>query len=405
VNYHVAQKAVQAVVVVATKVLIEAVIERVIHFRWGFVVAGVLGFCVPLMAAVLPEDRADFLFHSYDGGGLVVNGPSVLARKQIGKSVSAWGKYYVDSLTSATVDVVSAASEYTEERIEKSVGFDYLHDKSTISLGYTNSEENDFVANTFNFGISHSMFGDLTTVSLGYTKGFDDVYSSSDANFYGSAERSKFRINLSQVLTKNMLMGLTFETVTDEGDLESPYRRVRFLDGAGGVGYQGEEYPETRTSHALSLSALYYLPYRAALKAETRVFTDTWGVNATMYELGYVHPWKHDWIFEVKYRAYSQTQADFYSDMFGRISEFNYHSRDKEMSALSTSSIGFGASYEFGNKAWRFIDKGSVNFMYDRYQIDYSNFRNETVVVSTPGTEPLYSQTADVMRFFVSLWY
>ena len=391
----------------ATKFSFGSVTKGSGHFQWGFLAVGVLGFCVPLMAAVLPEDRTDFLFHSYDGGGLVVNGPSILARKQIGKSVSVWGKYYVDSLTSATIDVISAASEYTEERIEKSVGFDYLHDKSTISMGYTNSEENDFVANTFNFGISHSMFGDLTTVSLGYTKGLDDVYSSVDPNFSGSAERSKFRVSLSQVLTKNMLMGLTFESVTDEGDLESPYRRVHFLDqtAAGGVGYQSEAYPDTRTSHALSLKALYYLPYRAAIKAETRVFTDTWGVNATMYELGYTHPWKRDWIFEVSYRAYSQNQTDFYSDMFNRIDEFNYRTRDKEMSTLSTSSIGFGATYEFGNKSWRFIDKGSVNFMYNRYQIDYDNFRNELAKGYAVGEEPLYSQTADVMRFFVSLWY
>ena len=124
-----------------------------------------------------------------------------------------------------------------------------------------------------------------------------------------------------------------------------------------------------------------------------------------MYELGYTHPWKHDWIFEVKYRTYSQNQTDFYSDMFNRIDEFNYHTRDKEMSTLSTSSIGMGVSYEFGNKSWRFIDKGSVNFMYDRYQIDYDNFLDETVSVATVGTEPLYSQSADVVRFFVSLWY
>lgn len=401
------QKVGRVVVVVATKLFSEAIVGRVSRFQWGLLAVGVLGFCVPLMAAVLPEDRTDFLFHSYDGGGLVVNGPSILARKQVGKSVSVWGKYYVDSLTSATIDAVSAASEYTEERIEKSVGFDYLHDKSTISLGYTNSEENDFIANTFNFGISHSMFGDLTTVSLGFTKGFDEVYSSTDPNVDERAERSKFRLNISQVLTKNMLMGLTFETVTDEGYLQSPYRRVRYLDSSavGGVRHQGEKYPNTRTSHALGLSALYYLPYRAAIKAESRVFTDTWGVSATMYELGYVHPWKHDWIFEVKYRAYSQTKADFFSDMFNRISEFTYYSRDKEMSALSTTSIGLGASYEFGNKSWRFIDKGSVNFMYDRYQIDYDDFRNELATSYAAGSEPLYSQSADVVRLFVSLWY
>ena len=382
-------------------------IKQTSHFQWGLLAVGVLGFCVPLMAAVLPEDRADILFHSYDGGGLTVNGPSLLARKQVGKSLSVWGKYYVDSLTSATIDVVSSASEYTEERIEQSVGFDFLHDKSTISLGYTNSAENDFVANTYNFGISHSMFGDLTTVSLGFTVGLDDVSSSVDPNLNESAERFKYRLNLSQVITKNMLMSATFETVTDEGFLESPYRRVRFLDpsDASGVGYQSEEYPETRTSHALAVNALYYLPYRAAVKIETRVFTDTWGINAAMYELGYTHPWRKHWIFEVKYRAYTQDQAEFYNDMFNGIDEFIYRARDKELSSLNTTSIGLGASYEFGSKSWRFIDRGSVNLMYDRYQIDYQNFRNETAVGFTPGTEPLYSQTADIVRFFVSVWY
>ena len=380
-------------------------IKRPSRFQWGLLSVGILGFCVPLMAAVLPEDRTDFLFHSYTGGGLTVNGPSILARKKIAKSVSLWGKYYVDSLTSATIDVVSAASEYTEKRIEKSVGFDYLHDKSTMSLGYTNSTENDFVANTYNFGISHSMFGDLTTVSLGFTRGLDDVTSSVDPNYAKNAKRSKYRVSLSQVLTKNLLMGATFETVTDEGSLESPYRRVRFSDGAGGVSYQSEAYPQTRTSHALNLSALYYLPYRAAIHAETRFFVDTWGVSANMVELGYVHPWRDNWIFEVKYRAYSQTQADFYSDMFNRISEFKYHARDKELSSLNTTSIGLGATYEFGNKSWRFIDKGSVNLMYDRYQIDYLNFRNELATGYAPGAEPLYSQSADAVRFFVSLWY
>ena len=34
-------------------------------------------------ADVLPEDRADVLYHRYDGGGLVVEGPSVLVQKKV----------------------------------------------------------------------------------------------------------------------------------------------------------------------------------------------------------------------------------------------------------------------------------------------------------------------------------
>ena len=31
-----------------------------------------------LQASVLPEDRLDVLYHQYEGGGMKINGPSVL---------------------------------------------------------------------------------------------------------------------------------------------------------------------------------------------------------------------------------------------------------------------------------------------------------------------------------------
>ena len=42
----------------------------------------VLGTCAPAVAGTLPDDRADVLFHSYDGGGGTIQGPSLLMRKQ-----------------------------------------------------------------------------------------------------------------------------------------------------------------------------------------------------------------------------------------------------------------------------------------------------------------------------------
>ena len=44
-------------------------------------------------AAVLPEDRADLLYHRYDGGGVVVDGPSVLVRKKFADTVSVVANY------------------------------------------------------------------------------------------------------------------------------------------------------------------------------------------------------------------------------------------------------------------------------------------------------------------------
>ncbi len=75
-------------------------------------IVAVIGFSLPITAAILPEDRADALYHRYDGGGVTIQGPSLQARKQIGKSFSLAGSYYVDSITSASIDVITQGSPY-----------------------------------------------------------------------------------------------------------------------------------------------------------------------------------------------------------------------------------------------------------------------------------------------------
>lgn len=390
----------------------------VTNFRWGLVLAGVLGFCIPLMAAVLPEDRADALFHSYSGGGVTINGPSILARKQLGKKTSVWGNYYVDSITSASIDVITSASEYTEKRTEQSLGVDYLEDKTTLSMAYTSSVENDFDAKTLTLGSSMSMFGDLTTVTLGYSRGWDTVMRSTD-DFEEKTGRQAYRFGLSQVLTKNTLLGFGLDVITDEGFLNNPYRSVSylFLDPSDPTcdplnsgcaterRAQAESYPNTHTTYAAAVRAIYYLPYRASIKGEYRIFTDTWGVNASNYELVYTHPIEPNWILDFKYRFYTQTHADFYSDMFPFQDAQNYLARDKELSSYSNQTFGIGASYEFGKGGWGVIDKGSVNLNYDYLTFQYKDFRDLTKTGYRPGEEPLYSFSANVVQFFVSVWY
>ena len=400
---RVVQKAVQVVAVAVTKSTASK--QSPCRSCWGIFVAGALGVCVPIMAAVLPEDRADVMYHSYSGGGLDVNGPSVLARKSIGKYTSVWGNYYVDTITSATIDVETGASQYTEERTEQTIGMDYLHDKSTLSLSYTTSVENDFNAKSVNFGISQSMFGDLTTVSVGYARGWDIIGATGSPSFEEEANRQKYKLGLSQVVTKNLLMDLSFETITDEGFLNNPYRSVRYLVNPTSYATESEVYPNTRTSHAAAIRALYYLPYRAAIRGEVRGYTDTWDINGQMAEIGYIHPTKSGWTYEASYRVYSQNSASFYSDLFNGPAEFIYRARDKELSTYSTQTIGLGVSYELKTPTWGFIDKGSANLFYNHIQIDYEDFRDRRVTGVTPGTEPLYSLEANVIRAFVSVWY
>ena len=360
-------------------------------------------------AAVLPEDRADIMYHRYDGGGVVIDGPSLLVRKDFANTVSVSGNYYVDNVSSASIDVeTSGASKYTEERTEYSIGADYLYDKAILSAGFTSSDENDYDANTFYFGVSQDFFGDLTTLSMGYSQGSDTVMQNGNDSFEDDVDRQNYRIGISQIATPNLILTLNYEAVTEEGFLNNPYRSYRFIDPLDPNNYisETEVYPDTRTSDAIAVGARYFLPYRAALNASYRFFTDDWDIDASTYTLAYTHPVGDHWVFDFTYRFYEQESAYFYSDIhqFQSIDDKDFRARDKELSEFTTQTLGFGVSYEFNIGSGDLIDKSSINLQYDWIQFDYDNFR-DIRESSIPGEEPLYDFDANVIRLFFSIWY
>jgi len=360
------------------------------------------------LAEVLPEDRTDVMYHLYDGGGVTIDGPSLLVRKKVGKSTSFVTNYYVDMVSSASIDVVTTASPYTEERKQWSVGVDYLRGSTTMRANYTSSVESDFDASTYSFSVSQNMFGDLTTLTLSYAYGDDIVGNSTDPDFRRDNTRQHYAVGLTQILTKNLITTLNVETVTDEGYLNNPYRTVRYANPnvPEGYSYEAELYPNTRTTNAVGLRARYFLPYRAALEGEYRYFTDTWDIESHTMAVTYIHP-MGPWTFTAKYRYYDQTGASFFQDLFPRSQATNFRGRDKELSDLTSSTIHLKASYDFIRDAdgWGFLKKGRLTASIDMLSVDYLEFRDLTRTGFDPGAEPLYALDADVFQLFVSFWY
>lgn len=370
--------------------------------------------CASGRAGVLPDDRADALYHRYEGGGILVQGPSILLRKKFGDSVSLAYDYYVDSITGhvdtvsgASVDVVSGASEYKEQRTQHSVSADFLHGKTTYSGGYISSKENDYDARTGFLSVSQDMFGDLTTVSFGYTVGRDTVGQRGNPTFSEPVTRRNWQVGLSQVLTRNLLLGANFETSESEGFLNNPYRKVRYLDAgeARGYGTQFERYPHTRTGNAGSVELKYYLPWRAALDGSYRLYSDTWGILAHTGRLAYTQPAFRRWTFEGRARYYTQSHADFYSDLFPYRDAYNFLARDRELASFNSLTLGATATWEFPVSRVSFLQKGTLNLSWDRLRIRYDDYRDLSTVALAPGTEPLYTLDADILQFFISVWY
>jgi len=95
-------------------------------------------------AVELPEDRADLMYHYYDGAGTKASGPAVLVRKSLADRVSLSGGYYLDMVSNASIDVVTTASPYKENRSEETLGLDYVYRDASITLSGSNSSEPDY---------------------------------------------------------------------------------------------------------------------------------------------------------------------------------------------------------------------------------------------------------------------
>ena len=374
----------------------------------------------PAIADVLPDDRADVLYHNYDGGGITIQGPSVLVRKKVGDNLSFSGSYYEDLISSASIDVKLSASPYHETRKQEGGSVDYLHGKTIYTVGYIHSREPDYEANTEYFSISQSMFGDLTTVSFGFRRGWDNVYRDiknngvieNDPAFHQQADHRAYTVSLSQILTRNAIMNFNFEAVTDEGYLQSPYREIRYADSTKPDGFTlaPQVTPATRTSSAASIQLKYYLPYRAAITGMYRFYNDTWGITGDTGEIEYTQPAFRHWVLDTSFRYYRQNHANFYSDLFPRANYSNFMARDRELAAFHSISLGFGAAYEFHVPYATWINKSSLNFHYNRLMIDYTDFRNalwsqDGVPGYVAGNEPLYKLDANIYQVFVSIWF
>ena len=353
--------------------------------------AGLLGQTTAL-AAVLPEDRADWMYHYYRGGGVTVGGPALLVRKSVGDNVSVSGRHYIDSISSASPDVVSAGSPYRDKREEFSVSADVLHGNSLISVFLSTSKENDYLADTHGLNISHELFGGLTTVSMGYSQG-KDVVRRVDTSFEKGINRYNYRLGLSQVLSKSLLLGVSYEGIADNGHLSNPYRTARVLTLP-----QDEIYPGTRDSQALALRLVKGFaggsrPAGSSLRAEYRYFRDNWDINSNTLVLAYQSYFGPRWLGEWHYRYYQQSAASFYSDNFQI--PMTYMARDKELSTFSDHSIGTKWSWTFINQP---PARASLNFAHDYIYFSYDDYTN---VIS----RKLYSFGANVFQLYISLWY
>lgn len=360
----------------------------------GLRLAGLMGGALAAAgaeAADLPKDTADVLFHLYDGGGVTADGPALLIRKSLFDQLSVSGSYYVDLVSSASIDVVTTASPYHETREERSLGLDYLVQDSLISVSGTISKEPDYSADSASLDVKHDLFGGMTTLSLGYTRGWDIVGKHGSPGFAATADHWQYRLGATQILTPRWLMSLNYEGIADQGYLQSPYRVARVLGAA-----TPERDPNTRASRSVEWRVVGDVGShtRSAVRAQYRYFWDTWGIHAQTTEVGYSRYLGERWTADGYLRYYTQRHAVFYSNDF--TTDMTYVSRNRQLGTFWDLGPGVKMTYAAGRVFSRF--NLSVNAAYQWMHFHYSDFTDIR-------TGRLYAFNANVLELSVAADY
>jgi hypothetical protein len=337
-------------------------------------------------AVDLPEDTVETMFHSYSGGGVTANGPALLVRKSVMDTVSLSGTLYVDSVTNASIDVVTTASPYRETRVEYDLSADYVYRDSQITLGITSSKEPDYLANSASLDVSQESFGGMTTTSLGFTRGADTVLKHNSPEFIDYAKHWQYRFGLTQILTKTWIASVNYEAIADDGYLQSPYRVARVFGAA-----VPENDPRTRSSRAIKFRLLADLGHRDSIHADYRYFWDTWGIKANTVELGYSRYFGDKILADAFVRGYTQQHAIFYSDNAQQ--ETTYISRNRQLSSFDDASVGGKIAYTVRKVPGRYEVKLNAGYEFVHFKFnDFTDIR----------TGNLYAYNANVLQLFAS---
>ncbi len=336
-------------------------------------------------ATDIPEDSAEAMFHYYNGGGVIADGPALLVRKSLADNFSMSAEYYVDSVSNASIDVITTASKFKETRTEYDIGFDYVYRDSKITFATTDSREPDYVAKSNSLDIAQETFGGLTTVNIGFTRGEDDVYKHKDPGFQEYASHWIYRFGVSQVLTPHWLASLNAEVVSDDGFLASPYRVARVFGAA-----VPENDPTTRSSRAVDARLVGDLGHHDAFHVELRHFWDNWDIKANNIEVGYSRYFGDDWMADASLRYYKQSKALFYFD--NATTETQYISRNRQLSDFDDIGIGTKVTYTLKKDAGYTV---KLNAAYQLIDYKYNDFTDLL-------TGNLYSYKANLVQLYVS---
>jgi hypothetical protein len=259
----------------------------------------------------------------------------------------------VDGITSAS-SATGAPNEFSERRYE--VGLGYTWDLRGARAGgrVQYSIERDYTSAVV------SVHGDkdlaeknaLVRVALGAGRETVTNGVAVDQGGLGTPRQSEdltrwfASVSLSQILTPELVAGLTYDLMFNEGYQANIYRLV-----FGGMTPAPERVPNDRVRHAVFVNLRgFFCPTGTTAVVGYRFYVDDWGIQAHTPEVRLIQDIVDGLELRVRYRAHVQTQADFYQDVYSQAQIDNdpFITDDEKLSSMHTQTIGGRLSMALG---------------------------------------------------------
>lgn len=271
-------------------------------------------------------------------------------RGTIEELVTLEARYLADIISTASIDVVSAATESFEEiRHEAEGGVSYADGTRSASATYIFSYEPDWLSHTAALGLGHDVFDHQLTIGLGGNFVHNEIGRKDDDNFDERLLGGGGTLSMALVATSDDLISLAYTVTYSGGYHASPYRFAYLRDPSGTDILLGppETHPDRRVRHALAMRYNRYLFKNSALRSHIRGYVDDWGIESltigTEYVIGFP-PVE----LGVRIRGYIQSKATFYEAIYAE--PRRYMTADREMGAFMDGFAGgkVGVRHRFG---------------------------------------------------------
>jgi hypothetical protein len=299
----------------------------------------------------------------------------------LGDAVAGWsvtGRYLVDAVSAASVDIVSSASgKWTEYRHVGSLAVELPVGATQLAISGGVSREPDYLSLGAGATVSFDLLNKNLTPFIGVSYGDDQAGRTGEPKeFWRRMQKVGLQTGATFVVDRSTIAGITFDAIAERGYLGKPYRFVPLFGPGRGAALAPGASPDEVNGARLDQRPADAVPdardriavtgriaHRwdgATLRFDERLYGDSWGLLASTSELRLWLDASDHVLLGPHVRFHGQRGVSFWQRTYEATANGpaqllgppRYRTGDRELGPLGTLTAG-------ASLRWLLTDRGS----------------------------------------------